>query len=276
MDNELFPVISLGESEEGVVRLVSGGEVLTSRLAGMGIIPGTRIRILRNTGGLVIVLAADTRIALGRGQAEKILVVKVKDNQNIQEKTTRKSFLVALAGQPNVGKSTVFNVLTGLSQHVGNWPGKTVEKKEGVHISGDTEIRIVDLPGTYSLSAFSEEERVARDFVIHEHPDVIVILVNASALERSLYLLSELLLLSSPVVVAVNMIDVASNQGTKIDIDALANSLKLPVIPMIATKNKGIKELVSEIIQVAEKKVHYDAKLPSVSADHMEIYLKLI
>jgi len=276
MDNELFPVISLGESEEGIVRLVSGGEGLTSRLAGMGIVPGTRIRILRNTGGLVIVLAADTRIALGRGQAEKILVVKVKDTQNTQEKTTRRSLLVALAGQPNVGKSTVFNVLTGLSQHVGNWPGKTVEKKEGVHISGDTEIRIVDLPGTYSLSAFSEEERVARDFVINEHPDVIVILVNASALERSLYLLSELLLLSSPVVVAVNMIDVASGQGTKIDIDALANSLKLPVIPMIATKNKGIKELVSEIIQVADKKVNYDAKLPSVSADHMEIYLKLM
>ncbi len=275
MDNELFPVISLGESEEGVVRLVSGGEGLTSRLAGMGIIPGTRIRVLRNTGGLVIVLASDTRIALGRGQAEKILVVKVKDTQNIQEKTTLRSLLVALAGQPNVGKSTVFNVLTGLSQHVGNWPGKTVEKKEGFHISGDTEIRIVDLPGTYSLSAFSEEERVARDFVIHEHPDIIVILVNASALERSLYLLSELLLLDIPVIVAVNMIDVASGQGTKIDTDALANSLKLPVIPMIATKNKGIKELVSEIIQVADKKVNYDVKLPTVSADHMEIYLKI-
>ncbi|HNS77680.1 MAG TPA: ferrous iron transport protein B [Syntrophorhabdus sp.] len=275
MNSELFSVISLNEGEEGVVNLVSGGESLTSRLAGMGIVPGTRIKILRNTGSLIIVLATDTRIALGRGQAEKILVVKVKDTHDLQEKATRRKLLVALAGQPNVGKSTVFNVLTGLSQHVGNWPGKTVEKKEGIHVSGDTEIRIVDLPGTYSLSAFSEEERVARDFVIHEHPDIIVILVNASALERSLYLLSEVLLLDTPVIVAVNMIDVAADQGTKVDIEALANSLKLPVVPMIAAKNKGIKELVSEIVRVADNKVNYDVKLPTVSADHMEIYLKL-
>lgn len=275
MKNELFPIISLGEEEEGIVHLVSGGEALTSRLAGMGIVTGTRIKVLRNTGGLIIVLAAETRVALGRGQAEKILVSRVSSVDEQQEKKVRRSFLVALAGQPNVGKSTVFNVLTGLSQHVGNWPGKTVEKKEGTHLTGDTEIRIVDLPGTYSLSAFSEEERVARDFIIHEHPDVIVLLVNASALERSLYLLSELLLLGSPVVVAVNMIDVASNQGTHVDIEALSNSLRLPVIPMVAIKNKGIKELVPEIIRLAEKRSAYTPRLPAVSEDHLAIYLRL-
>lgn len=275
MDSELFPLIALGEDEEGIVHLVSGGESLTSRLAGMGIITGTRIKVLRNTGGLVIVLAAETRVALGRGQAEKILVTKIRGADLPDRQRIRKSILVALAGQPNVGKSTVFNVLTGLSQHVGNWPGKTVEKKEGTHVSGDVEIRIVDLPGTYSLSAFSEEERVARDFIIHEHPDVIVLLVNASALERSLYLLSELLLLRSSVVVAVNMIDVATDQGTHVDMEALANSLRLPVVPMIATKNKGIKELLREIISLAEKENSYQPRLPSVSKDHSAIYAKL-
>ena len=128
-----------------------------------------------------------------------------------------KEIFVALVGQPNVGKSTVFNILTGLSQHVGNWPGKTVEKKEGVHRADNVLIRIVDLPGTYSLTAFSEEERIARDFIIKEKPDLVVLVLNAAALERSLYLLSEVLLLNRPVIVAINMLDVASNQGIQID-----------------------------------------------------------
>ena len=185
MEDELFPVTLLGEGEEGIIHLLSGGEALTRRLAGMGIVPGTRIKVLRNSGGLIIVLASETRVALGRGQAEKILVIKSKATTECIEVKPQKSILVALAGQPNIGKSTVFNVLTGLSQHVGNWPGKPIEKKEGVHVSGDTEIKMIDLPGTYSLSSFSEEERVVREFIIHERPDVIVLLVNASALKEA-------------------------------------------------------------------------------------------
>jgi ferrous iron transport protein B len=188
----------------------------------------------------------------------------------------KRSILVALAGQPNVGKSTVFNVLTGLSQHVGNWPGKPIEKKEGIHISGDTEIKMNDLPGTYSLSTFSEEERVVREFIIHEHPDVIVLLVNASVLERSLYLLSELLLLGPPIVVAVNMLDVGTHQGIQIDVEALQKSLGLPVVPMVATKNRGIRELVSEIIKVSKKEREYKPRLPGVAADHLDIYQRLM
>lgn len=276
MDEELFPVTALGEGEEGIVYLLSGGEKLTSRLAGMGIVPGTTIKILRNSGGLIIVLASETRVALGRGQAEKILVKKTKIAPEKGEAKPTKSILVALVGQPNVGKSTVFNMLTGLSQHVGNWPGKPIEKKEGVHVSGDTEIRMIDLPGTYSLSAFSEEERVVRDFVIHDHPDVIVLLANASALERSLYLLSELLLIGSPIVVVVNMLDVASNQGIEIDVDALRRSLGVPVVPMVATKNRGIRELVSEIIKLAGGGYDYSPRLPAVAVDHMTIYLHLM
>ncbi len=276
MDREFFPITSFDEGEEGIVYLLSGGEGLSSRLAGMGIIPGTKIKVLRKTGGLIIVLASDTRVALGRGQAEKILAVKTQAVDTEEpEQPGRKSLLVALAGQPNVGKSTVFNVLTGLSQHVGNWPGKTVEKKEGLHISDSYEMRIVDLPGTYSLSAFSEEERVARDFIIHEHPDVIILLVNASALERSLYLLSELLILGPPVIVGVNMIDVAESQGVHIDIEALRKSLKLTVIPMVATKNQGIMELAGEIIRISEGETAYAPSIPEVSADHRETFSRL-
>lgn len=263
------PVTTLGIGEEGIIRDITGERSLISRLAGMGIALNTKIRLIRASGGLVIVQVAETRVALDTGEAAKILVSRVcalGDDKESRPRTD--AFLVALVGQPNAGKSTVFNILTGLSQHVGNWPGKTVEKKEGSHTAGGRELRIVDLPGTYSLTAFSEEERVTRDFIIHEAPDVIVLLVNASALERSLYLLSELLLLGPPIVIAVNMLDVAEKQGIRIDTAALEKSLGLPVIPMIATKNKGIRELVEQIIAVASDDVQARPKPPAVREDH--------
>ncbi len=276
MNDNLIPITELDEGEEGVVFHLSGGEGFSSRIAGMGIVPGIKIKVLRNIGGLIIVFASDTRIALGRGEARKILVSKTQSSEEeIQRVKSRKTLLVALAGQPNVGKSTVFNVLTGLSQHVGNWPGKTVEKKEGVHLSGDYDIKIVDLPGTYSLSAFSEEERVARDFIIHEHPDVIIMIVSAAALERSLYLLSELLILGPPVVVGLNMIDVAETQGIHIDIEALHASLGIPVVPMIATKNKGIRELLAAVIKLVNNEFEYNPRMPGVSSDHQDIFKRL-
>jgi ferrous iron transport protein B len=269
------PVTSLGEGEEGIIHAIAGGNALISRLAGMGIALNTRIRFLHASGGLVIVQVADTRVALGTGEAAKIVV----DCRPSREKENRSSetvpLLVALAGQPNAGKSTVFNILTGLSQHVGNWPGKTVEKKEGAHTAEGVEMRIVDLPGTYSLTAFSEEERVAREFVIHESPDVIVLLANATALERSLYLLAELLLLGPPVIVAVNMLDVAEKQGIRIEAAALEKVLGIPVVPMVATKNRGIRELVQRIIAVSRGKVVYRPRLPEVSPNHRDVFLKL-
>ncbi|MDD3846840.1 MAG: ferrous iron transport protein B [Syntrophorhabdaceae bacterium] len=275
MSEELFPVTALDEGQEATVRLLSGGEALTGRLSAMGIIPGTRIKLLRKSRGQIIVLASDTRVALGKGQAEKILVKRERfyEGQNLPE--PGRSLLVALAGQPNVGKTTVFNLLTGLSQHIGNWPGKTVERKEGVHRAKDTEIRFVDLPGTYSLSAYSEEERVTREFLIHEHPDITVLFVNASALERSLYLLTELLLLRSPVIVAVNMLDVAEAQGVRIDTGAIHASLGLPVVSTVATKNRGIKELLDEILKIAESTEGYNPKIPRVTEDHRDIYLRI-
>ena len=272
--NRYPPVTSLGNGEEGIIHAISGDHALISRLAGMGIVLNTRIRFLRASGGLVIVQVADTRVALGAGEAAKILVSRLpREEKGLRPQS--EALLVALAGQPNAGKSTVFNILTGLSQHVGNWPGKTVEKKEGAHTADGVEMRIVDLPGTYSLTAFSEEEKAAREFIIHEAPDVIVLLVNAAALERSLYLLAEILLLGSPVIVAVNMLDVAEAQGIRVDAEALEKALGLPVVPMIATKNRGIRELVQRIISVSHGEAQTLPKLPLVREDHRKLFEKL-
>jgi len=274
--SNLVVITDLQEGDQGVIQSIDDGAGLTSRLAGMGIVTGARFRIAQVSGGMVVILVSSTRIALGRGEASKIMVYKIDSGDETCLPPIEKEIFVALVGQPNVGKSTVFNILTGLSQHVGNWPGKTVEKKEGVHRANNILIRIVDLPGTYSLTSFSEEERVTRDFIIHEKPDLVVLVLNAAALERSLYLLSEVLLLNRPVIVAINMLDVASNQGTQVDAKALQDSLGLPVIPMIAKRNSGIKELVDQITQIASCEQKFQPELPEVSADHLEIYQKIL
>ncbi|HJX39615.1 MAG TPA: ferrous iron transport protein B [Anaerolineae bacterium] len=189
--------------------------------------------------------------------------------------TDRSRIKVALAGQPNVGKSTVFNLLTGLSQHVGNWPGKTVERKEGVYSHNGTEVQIVDLPGTYSLSANSAEELIARDYIIKERPDVVVAVVNASSMERNLYLVAELLPLRSPVIVAVNMMDVAEQHGVKVEPEVLEAALGVPVVPMVATKNQGIRELVEAIDELVSDGTRYQPKQPEIREDHVEILSEL-
>jgi ferrous iron transport protein B len=164
---------------------------------------------------------------------------------------------VALAGQPNVGKSTIFNVLTGLNQHVGNWPGKTVEQKIGSYTHDDVTLDIVDLPGTYSLTANSPEELIAREYILTQHPDVVVAIVDAAILERSLYLVAELVQLGLPLVVGLNMIDVARQNGMQIDLVKLSETIGVPVIDLIAAKNIGVDRLVNATIQAA-----YDANLP--------------
>jgi len=273
MKNQIV-ITALREGDQGIIRSIEGGGALTSRLAGMGIVTNAKFRIAQVSGGLIVIQVADTRIALGRGEAAKIMVYKTSEDVCLPP--IDKEIFVALVGQPNVGKSTVFNILTGLSQHVGNWPGKTVEKKEGVHRADNVLIRIVDLPGTYSLTAFSEEERVTRDFIIKEKPDLVVLVLNAAVLERSLYLLSEVLLLNRPVIVAINMLDVASNQGIQIDTNALQEALGIPVIPMIAKRNSGIKELVAQMTAFATCDIKYSPELPAVSEDHQQIYQDIL
>lgn len=158
---------------------------------------------------------------------------------------------VALAGQPNVGKSTVFNALTGLNQHVGNWPGKTVEQKIGVHRRGDVTLDLVDLPGTYSLTANSPEEIIARDYLLTQRPDVVIAVVDAAILERSLYLVAELVQLGLPLVVGLNMLDVATRHGTRIDTRQLSAALGVPVIELVAAKNAGLDQLIETAIETA-------------------------
>ncbi len=164
----------------------------------------------------------------------------------------RNTIVVALAGNPNAGKSTVFNALTGARQHVGNWPGKTVEKKEGVCKHRGYEIRVVDLPGTYSLTAYSLEEVIARDYIIEEKPDVVIDVVDAANLERNLYLAIQIQELGAPLVIALNMCDIVDSRGLRIDTEMLSLGLNgTPVVRTVANKGEGIAELLDTVIRTA-------------------------
>lgn len=162
-----------------------------------------------------------------------------------------KTLLIALAGNPNAGKSTIFNALTGSSQHVGNWPGKTVAKKEGTFQEGEYEITIIDLPGSYSLTAYSPEEMITRDFIINERPHLVVTVVDAANLERNLYLTIQVLELGAPAVIALNMSDVARERGITIDSERLGQELGAQVISTVASQGEGIRQLKAAVVEHA-------------------------
>lgn len=166
--------------------------------------------------------------------------------------TPPKRFTIALAGNPNSGKTTIFNQLTGAKQHVGNYPGVTVETKAGTCRHNDVEFRVIDLPGAYSLTAYSPEELVARNFIIHEKPDAVVDIVDTSNLERNLYLTIQLLELETPVVVALNMFDEAQWQGRAVNVPLLSKLLGVPLVPTVGTRGEGIDELLETVQRVAE------------------------
>jgi len=166
----------------------------------------------------------------------------------------KKKLLIGLAGQQNAGKSTTFNMLTGANQHIANYPGVTVDKKTGYYTYEGVKVETVDLPGTYSLTSFSLEERVARDFLVKEKPDVIVNVVDASSLKRSLYFTFQVLEMGFPVVIALNMMDVAKRNGVEIDIERLYHRVGVDVIPTVGRRGKGKKELLDAILATATRK----------------------
>jgi ferrous iron transport protein B len=164
----------------------------------------------------------------------------------------RRPITVGVAGNPNVGKSVVFNALTGSRQHVGNWPGKTVERAEGRFTYQGHEMRMVDLPGTYSLAAQSPEEVIARDYILSGEPDVVLDIVDATSLERNLNLALQVLELTDRTVVALNLMDEVERRGWEIDVERLEADLGVPVVPTVATEGEGLDELIEAIVDVAE------------------------
>lgn len=165
--------------------------------------------------------------------------------------TGRWDFVVALAGNPNVGKSTVFNLLTGLRQHTGNWPGKTVVRAEGAFDLGDKRYKIVDLPGTYSLLGATPDEEVAREFLLFGHPDVTLVVADATCLERNFTLLLQILQITGRVVLCLNLMDEAHSRGLDIDTRGLARELGIPVVATAARRGQGLDELLAAIGSVA-------------------------
>ena len=161
--------------------------------------------------------------------------------------------MVVLAGNPNCGKTTIFNNLTGARQHVGNYPGVTVERREGSRLFAGKELMIVDLPGTYSLHARSMDELIARNVVINEQPDVLINILDAANLERNLYLAVQLLELESPMVLGLNMMDMIKQAGEEIDLTLLQEKMGIPVVPLIGNRRKGAEELLQEVVAAAEE-----------------------
>ncbi len=275
--------MNLGELKEGqssIVQSVGGEGALRQHLLDMGIIPGAKIRIVKFApmGDPVEIRVHGYELSLRLEDCSKILVTTTEDIEDPENRKTRKSKVAhpnigepgihhdkkhetplpddhvlsfALVGNQNSGKTTLFNRLTGSNQHVGNFPGVTVDRKDGA-IIGHPNTVITDLPGIYSMSPYSKEEIVSRDFVLDNKPDAIINIVDSTNIERNLYLTMQLLETDRPVAVALNMMDELTGNGGSVDINRMEEILGVPVVPISAAKNQGIGELISHAIHIAK------------------------
>lgn len=207
----------------------------------------------------------------------------LKDKFNISKKS-EEQIVIALAGNPNTGKSTLFNYLTGLNQHTGNWPGKTVANAQGSFKYKDKEYLLVDLPGTYSILANSVEEQVARDFICFGHPQITIVIADATCLERNLNLVLQIMEITDNVILCLNLMDEANRKGIKVQTHKLEKDLGIPVIPMVARDGVGvhilkdtIEKIVEGEIQPNPYKIQYDNNIESLVreiTEHLPEYIR--
>ena len=270
--------LSIGES--ALVTAVGGDGALRQHFLDMGLIPGTEVKVMKYApmGDPMEVRLHGYELTLRLAEADRIEIEPLKAGSSEEEVSKQKqshphpglgeegkfhpngsgdplpegtTLTFALVGNQNSGKTTLFNQLTGARQHVGNFPGVTVDRKDGV-IRGHSDTLITDLPGIYSMSPYSSEELVSRDFVLNEKPKAIINIVDATNIERNLYLTMQLLEMDVPVVVALNMMDEVTGNGGSIDVNRMEALLGTPVVPISAAKNQGINELVDHAIHVAQ------------------------
>ena len=283
-DTQRKTLNDLSPGQSGIILSVGNQSgAVKRRLVDMGLTPGTRVKVtkvaplgdplevslrgyelsLRRADAEQIEMGEDRGPAAGKGRATtpEARCRQLRDHEHELEAHggrydpaahDSRPMRVALAGNPNCGKTTLFNALTGSNQYVGNWPGVTVEKKEGTARLEDKTLTIVDLPGIYSLSPYSMEEIVTRDFIIREEPDCIIDIVDATNLERNLYLTVQLLELERPTVVALNFMDEVAKRGDRIDTERLAKELGIPVVPITARTGEGLEEL----LHTAHRQMH--------------------
>jgi ferrous iron transport protein B len=281
IDTSIHTLQDLEPGQSGVIRSVGSDRgAVKRRLVDMGLTPGTTVKVKKIApfGDPIEVNLRGYEMSLRKEDAAKIVLcapgqephgTHPEDIQPDRETVARmnaahehrrrehsapadyenhdvREMKIALVGNPNCGKTTLFNALTGSNQYVGNWPGVTVEKKEGLARVDGRDVTVVDLPGIYSLSPYSMEEIVARNFVVGEHPDAIINIVDATNIERNLYLTAQLLELERPMVIALNFMDEVEKRGDKLDLDRLSRSLGVPVIPITARTGKNIQKLLEE------------------------------
>jgi len=262
------PLSELAPERRATVVEVGGEDGFRHRLLELGFTPGTTVvaELIGPFGDPRSYRVRDTVVALRRGDAERVNVVPVEASppretralvarQVVHSMSPRRDVAdvrapVVLAGNPNTGKSTVFNALTGLRQHVGNWPGKTVARATGRFTHGERVFRLVDLPGTYSLLARSPEEEIARDVLVFRRPICTVVVIDATRLERNLNLALQILEITAKVVVCLNLVDEARAFGIRVDHEALSDRLGVPVVPTVARTGRGLGRLRETIHKV--------------------------